>query len=292
MKDIVLIKGAGDLATGVAHRLFKSGLGVVMTEVDRPTVVRRSVSFAEAVYEQSHTVEGVTASLAPNWLAAIELLQLGRVPILIDPSAAEACRLKPVMVVDAIIAKRNTGTKIIDAPLVVGLGPGFTAGVDVHAVVETNRGHYLGRALWQGSAEPNTGVPGSVSGYTNERILRAPTTGVFVPCVPINSIVNAGDTLGYVASQPVLAEISGTLRGLIKGGIWVKKGLKIGDIDPRCEPGHCYTVSDKALAIGGGVLEIYLAGIGNCKNKKHCNDNYRRDERCTKLSARKYSLAP
>lgn len=262
MNNIVLIKGAGDLATGVAYRLFKSGLPVVMTEIQRPTVVRRSVSFAEAVYQQSHTVEGVTARLVSNWLAAKELLKQRQIPVLIDPSAEEALKLKPAMVVDAIISKRNTGTQISDAPLVVGLGPGFTAGVDAHAVVETNRGHYLGRVLWQGSAEPDTGAPGPVNGYTNERLLRAPTAGVFVPCVPINSIVKVRDVLGYVASQPVQAKINGTLRGLIKGGIWVTKGLKIGDIDPRCEPNHCHTVSDKALAIAGGVLEAYCTKSG------------------------------
>jgi xanthine dehydrogenase accessory factor len=262
MNNIVLIKGAGDLATGVAYRLFKCGLQVVMTEISRPTVVRRSVSFAEAVYEQSHTVEEVTAQLVPNWQAAKELFEQRQIPVLVDPTATEALKLKPSIIVDAIIAKRNTGTKITDAPLVIGLGPGFTAGEDVHAVVETNRGHYLGRVMWQGSAEPNTGVPGPVNGYTNERLLKAPATGVFTPCVTINSAVKAGDILGYVESYPLRAEISGRLRGLIKGGIWVKAGMKIGDIDPRCELGHCYTISDKALAIAGGVLEAILCSRG------------------------------
>jgi len=263
MNNIVLIKGAGDLATGVAYRLFKSGLSVVMTEIQRPTVVRRTVSFAEAVYQQRHTVEGITARLVPNWQAAKALLKQRQIPVLVDPTGMEAQKLNPLMVVDAIIAKGNTGTKITDAPLVVGLGPGFTAGGDVHAVVETNRGHYLGRVLWQGCAQPNTGAPGPVNGYTNERLLRAPIAGIFVPCVPINSIVKAGDTLGFVDCQPVQAKICGTLRGLIKGGIWVTKGLKIGDIDPRCQSDHCYTISDKALAIAGGVLEAYCTKINN-----------------------------
>ncbi|MEG6522481.1 selenium-dependent molybdenum cofactor biosynthesis protein YqeB [Desulfotomaculum sp. 1211_IL3151] len=258
MDNIVLVKGAGDLATGVAYRLYKCGMSVVLTEIPRPTVVRRSVSFAEAVFEGSHTVEGVTAKLVQNWQEAQALLKHQQIPLLIDPNAQDALKLKPAVLVDSIMAKRNTGTQITDAPIVLGLGPGFVAGVDVHAVVETNRGHYLGRLLRKGTAEPNTGVPGPVNGYTNERLLRAPVEGTFVSCIDINSTVQAGDILGYVSSQPVIAEINGILRGLIKDGIFVHKGMKIGDIDPRCENRHCYTISDKALAIAGGVLEGIL----------------------------------
>ncbi|MBM7855964.1 xanthine dehydrogenase accessory factor [Desulfohalotomaculum tongense] len=258
MNNIVLIKGAGDLATGVAHRLFKCGMRVIMTETYRPTVVRRTVSFAEAVYKGSHTVEGVTARLADSAFEAGELLKQKQIPVLIDPGAEQGCRLNPGIIVDAIMAKRNTGTEISAAPIVIGLGPGFTAGVDVHAVVETNRGHHLGRVILSGSAQPDTGIPGAVKGYTWERLLKAPAEGVFVPCVSINSKVKKGDVLGFVDKHPVTAGITGILRGLIKGSVWVRRGMKIGDIDPRGVPEYCYTISDKARAVAGGVLEAVL----------------------------------
>lgn len=258
MNNPVLVKGAGDLATGVAHRLFRCGMQVVMTEVQQPTVVRRSASFAEAVYESSHSVEGVTACLVGTATRAREVLQQGQIPVLVDPRAEEAQKLKPAVLVDAVMSKINTGTKITNAPVVIGLGPGFTAGVDVHAVVETNRGHHLGRVILSGSAQPNTGIPGPVGGYTRERLLRSPADGIFIPCVDINSQVQAGDILGYVDNQPVRAGISGLLRGFIRGGIPVRRGLKIGDIDPRGNIEYCYTISDKARAVAGGVLEAIL----------------------------------
>lgn len=258
---LVLIKGAGDLATGVAHRLFRCGIQLCMTEIAQPTVVRRTVSFAEAVFEGSQSVEGVTARLARDAREASEVIGRGEIPVIIDPDAREGLSLQPQVLVDAIIAKGNTGTSISDAPIVIGLGPGFTAGEDVHAVVETNRGHNLGRVLLAGSAEPNTGVPGPVAGYAGERLLRAPATGVFVPIVKILSLVQAGQVLGYVDKQPVTAQINGLLRGLIREGLQVKQGMKIGDIDPRSSEDYGYTISDKARAIGGGVLEaiLYLA---------------------------------
>ncbi|MTI81144.1 MAG: EF2563 family selenium-dependent molybdenum hydroxylase system protein [Firmicutes bacterium] len=258
MDNIVVVKGAGDLATGVAHRLFKCGFKVVMTEILQPTVVRRSVSFAEAVYNGCHQVEGVNAVLANSIEQAKEIINNNEIPVLIDPQAEQVKTLNPMVLVDAIIAKRNTGTFKSEAPVVIGLGPGFTAGEDVDAVIESNRGHYLGRVILSGNAEADTGVPGPVNGYTNERLLRAPTEGVFAPCVPINSRVAKGEILGYVEKTPVVAGINGILRGLIKEGLWVKNGLKIGDIDPRCLPEHCYTISDKARAVAGGVLEAIL----------------------------------
>lgn len=258
MDITVVVKGAGDLATGVAHRLHRCGFKIVMTEIANPTVVRRTVSFAEAVFSGSHRVEGVTAKRVSDLTEAQLLFKNGEIPVFIDPEAAIIKKLNAHVVVDAIIAKRNINTKITDAPLVIGLGPGFTAGVDVHAVIETHRGHNVGRVIIFGSAEPNTSIPGPVNGYTTERLLRAPTEGVFEPVVEINSTVKTGDIIGYVNKKPVLAEIDGLLRGLIKGGIWVKKGLKIGDIDPRCTLEHCHTISDKARAVGGGVLEAIL----------------------------------
>lgn len=258
MNILVLVKGAGDIATGVAHRLFRCGMRVVMTEINQPTVVRRSVSFAEAVYEKSHTVEGLTARLAASHLEIDDVLNRGEIPVLVDPGAQEALRLKPAVVVDAIMAKRNTGTQISDAPLVIGLGPGFSAGSDVHGVVETNRGHHLGRVIWSGSAQPNTGIPAPVKGFTKERLLRAPADGVFLSCADIGRQVKAGDILGYVHDVPVRAEIGGLLRGIIKGGLPVRRGLKLGDIDPGGAVELCYTISDKARAVAGGVLEAIL----------------------------------
>lgn len=258
MRGLVLIRGAGDLATGVAHRLYRSGFLVVMTEIAQPTVIRRPVSFAEAVYEGARQVEGVTSRLAGDLDEARATLLRGEIPVLVDETAEKARRLRPLAVVDAILAKRNTGTGITDAPLVIGLGPGFTAGVDVHAVVETKRGHDLGRVLLDGGAAPNTGVPGEIDGYAAERLIRSPACGIFEPCVEIGSLVTAGDLLGQVDGCPVRPQISGALRGLIRGGIAVDSGQKIGDVDPRGRVGHCYTISDKARAIGGGVLEAVL----------------------------------
>lgn len=271
---LVVIKGAGDLATGCAWRLLKSGFDVVMTELPQPLVVRRTVAFAEAVYAGSIRVEGVEAVLAKNKEKALQLLKTGRIPVLVDPEALVVSQLKPVAFIDAVMAKRNTGTKINDAPLVVGLGPGFTAGVDVHAVVETKRGHNLGRVLYQGEAVPDTGVPGDVMGFAAERLLRAPANGVVEPLRNIGDLVKKGETTVFVGSTPLQADISGVIRGMIKAGVWVSSGMKIGDIDPRGIKEYCYSISDKALAVGGGVLEAVCSyifdksskGINLCEN--------------------------
>jgi xanthine dehydrogenase accessory factor len=258
----VLIKGAGDLATGVAARLWRSGFLVAMTELAQPLTIRRSVAFAEAVYAGEVKVEEITARRLSD-LADIESAwQASVIPVL---SCHEDCvaAVRPAVLVDAILSKRNTGTRLTDAPFVVGLGPGFTAGQDVHAVVETNRGHYLGRVLWSGSAQPDTGVPGDIAGYGRERVIYAPAEGAFEHRLNIGAVVNAGDVVGRVGQAPVRAPIAGVLRGLIHDGVLVQASLKIGDVDPRAVPDHCCTISDKALAIGGGVLEavlIYLRG--------------------------------
>ena len=254
-KILVLVKGAGDLGTGVAWRLFKYGLGVVMTETARPMVVRRKVSFAQAVYDGKMTVEGIEAVLVNDAAGALRTVSEKKVPVLIDPLASCIEKLKPVVVVDAIMAKRNTGTRISDAPLVIGLGPGFTAGVDVHVVIETCRGHNLGRVIKKGCAAPDTGVPGEVAGYTAERLLRAPATGVLLACRPIGELVNRGEIIAFVNDVPVVAKIKGLLRGMARSGIWVTKGTKIGDIDPRGMAVDYSTISDKALAVAGGVAE-------------------------------------
>ena len=254
----VLLRGGGDLASGVAWRLHQCGFGVLITEIARPLSVRRKVSFCEAVYDGEAHVEGVGALLVRSYDEAPAVWEMGCIPLLVDPSCQVRHAMGPEVMVDAIIAKKNLGTSMDDAPLVIALGPGFEVGRDAHFVVETNRGHHLGRLLLSGSAEPNTGVPGPVLGISTERVLRAPGDGVWENSREIGDLVNPGDPLGTVAGLPVKALIGGVVRGLIRGGLPVEKGLKIGDIDPRGNVNHCYAVSEKSLAIAGGVLEGIL----------------------------------
>lgn len=253
-KHLVVIKGAGDLASGVAYRLLKCGLNVIMTEIDRPLAVRRKAAFAEAVYAGSTCIEGVHAHLADTVEQALDLLEKGMIPVLIDPEASVVYAVNPLVVVDGRMAKRNLGTTLEEAPLVIGLGPGFTAGLDVHGVVETCRGDQLGQVIYSGSAIPDTGIPGAVNGYTSERLLRAPVDGMLRSCRSIGEKVAKGDRVACVESYPVLAEIPGVVRGMLKEGIWVPRGTKIGDIDPRSDAEY-NSFSDKALAVGGGVVE-------------------------------------
>lgn len=255
----ILIKGAGDLASGIACRLHRCGLSIVMTEIQVPTTVRRTVAFSRAVYEGSAKVEDVTGELCRSMEEIEEALSKDQVAVVVD----EECQIRevwnPDAVVDAIIAKRNLGTKITDADIVIGVGPGFTAGVDCHGVVESKRGHDLGRCIWKGSAIPNTGVPGMIGGYDKERIIRSVGNGVFHPAVTIGTVVKLGAVVGHVDDAPVFAEVGGVVRGLLQDGVTVFKGMKSGDIDPRGVIEHCYTISDKASAIGGGVLEAILS---------------------------------
>lgn len=260
---IVVIRGAGDLATGVALRLFRSGFPIVMTEVAQPTAVRRTVAFCEAVYLTEVSVEGVVARRIESADGIVPALSEGKVPVIVDPAARIVKQLKPRVIVDAIMAKRNLGTTIDDAPIVIGLGPGFTAGIDVHAVIETNRGHNLGRVILDGTAEPNTGLPGEIGGLTVERVLRAPAQGSLIPYRAIGDTVNRGDVIAFVGGEAVIAPCDGMLRGLINENVSIHKGMKIGDIDPRAKREHCLTVSDKSLAIGGGVLEAILMSLHN-----------------------------
>lgn len=251
----ILIKGAGDLATGIAWRLHKAGYRVWMTDIEVPTAVRRTVSFSRAIYDGKAEVEGVFACRADNMADGDWIDAAGGIPVFIDPEAGILKQWKPDVLVDAIIAKRNLGTKITDASLVIGVGPGFTAGVDCHKVVETKRGHYLGKVIDQGSAIPDTGIPGDVGGYTVERIIRAAADGRFEPKAEIGDFVEAGQIVAFSGDVPVMAQIRGTVRGMLQEGVYVIKGMKSGDIDPRCEKNHCFTISDKARAVGGGVLE-------------------------------------
>ena len=255
---LILIRGAGDLASGIALRLWRAGFRVAMTETARPTTIRRTVAFSQAVFDGETVVEGVTARLAAGPEEALALLEQGVLPVLTDPDCACSAVLKPDALVDAILAKRNLGTKLTDAPVVIGVGPGFTAGVDCHAAVETMRGHSLGRVLYEGSPLPNTNIPGLIGGFAGERVLRAPADGIFREALRIGDQVKAGDVAGWVGEAPMVCTLDGVLRGLLASGIPVHAGMKAGDVDPRNDPAYCKTVSDKALAIGGGVLEAIL----------------------------------
>lgn len=255
---LTLIRGAGDLASGIALRLYRSGMQVVMTDLEKPLAIRRTVAFSEAVVNGEAVVEDVTAKRAETAAEAMEIVRSGKIAVLADPELVEARKLHPDVLVDAILAKRNLGTKMDDAPVVIGVGPGFTAGQDCHAVVETMRGHTLGRAIYRGSALPNTNIPGLIGGFTGERVLRAPKNGVFCSCRKIGDAVREGEIVGYVEAAAVSCTIGGVLRGLIADGTSVFEGLKIGDVDPRGEKDYCFTASDKAIAIGGGVLEAIL----------------------------------
>lgn len=279
----ILLRGGGDIATGIALRLYRSGFRqLVILETRRPLAVRRRVAFSEAVYEGITTVEGIPAVLVNSageipsvWNGGCCSLLPGlpslltAIPVLIDPAGVSIPALQPDVVIEATLSKRNIGVSLDDAPLVIGVGPGFIAGTaedppagqNVHRIIETNRGHNLGRVITHGAAEPNTGNPGMVGGYSVERVLRAPETGVFVTCHDIGEVVSAGESVAYVEKDgqrhEVRAALSGLIRGLLRSGTPIGKGVKVGDIDPR-ENIACHHVSDKALAIGGGVLEAIL----------------------------------
>ena len=275
---LVLIRGAGDIATGIALRLYRGGLRVVMTDLPRPTAIRRTVCFSQAIVLGETTVEGVRAVRADAASQALERLAEGAVPVLPDPALTCLTSLRPDALVDAILAKKNLGTHITDAPVVVGVGPGFTAGTDCHAVVETMRGHTLGRVIWSGSAVPNTGVPGNIGGYTIERVMHSPCAGEFRALRQIGDTVEAGETVAAVGGEPLCAKITGTLRGILPEGFYVpRKGFKSADVDPRCRLFHCFTASDKALAVGGGVLEAVLmltSAVGTARKPEKRGEDY------------------
>lgn len=252
---IVVIRGAGDLATGVAIRLFNAGYRVVMLDIEKPTVIRRTVSFAEAFYEGSFIVEGVKGVKVNSFDEAKELSKERIIPLLVDPECKSIESLKPVVLVDAIIAKRNLGTNRSMAPFTVALGPGFIAGIDVDVVIETKRGHTLGSLIREGSAIPNSGIPGIIAGYGKERVIHAEVSGIFNGVKNIGDLVKKDDIVAYIDETPVRATIDGKLRGLLHSGLYVPVGFKIADIDPRGEMAEHRTISDKARAIGGGVLE-------------------------------------
>lgn len=255
-KNLIIVRGAGDLATGVLIRLHNAGYQVMATEVEKPTVIRRTVSFAEAIYEGKSVVEGVTAQMIDDLDEAYPLMDKGIIPVIADAEGKSIMAMRPRVVVDAILAKRNLGTKRSDAPLVIALGPGFTAGKDCHLVIETMRGHDLGRIINEGSARANTGVPGIIAGYGKERVVHSPGEGVFRHCGhEIGDIVQKGETIAMVGDKEVKSQLDGMLRGLLRDGLSVSLGFKVADVDPRGKDAQCTSVSDKAKAIAGGVLE-------------------------------------
>ena len=256
---LVLIRGGGDLASGVAIRLHRSGIEVVITELPQPLVVRRKVAFGEAVWEGQTQVEDIGAVLIESPHEIKETIRNGQIPVMIDPDLEHLNEIRPDVVVDARMLKEQLDDQKGLATLVVGLGPGFVAGENCHAVIETNRGHFLGRVIWAGPAQDNTGIPGNINGFSEDRVLRAPETGKLVSGAKICDEVKSGTVIALVGSQAVLAPHDGILRGLIRPGTHVTKGMKIGDVDLRHDPTYCTVVSEKSLAIGGGVLEAILA---------------------------------
>ncbi|MHC1783196.1 MAG: selenium-dependent molybdenum cofactor biosynthesis protein YqeB [Anaerolineaceae bacterium] len=262
MSLLVLLRGGGDLASGVALRLFKAGIQVVITELPQPFAVRRSVSFAQAVYDKKVTVEDIEGILAPSFSEIQAILQNGAVPVIVDPQGNFLQVLKPHALIDGRMMKQPPETGLDAARLVIGLGPGFTAGMDCHAVIETQRGHFLGRVIWQGQAEEDTGNPETVLNRQSERVLRASMDGVFHAVANIGDQIQVGDVLGDVNGQVIKAAFKGILRGMIHDGLQVKAGMKIGDLDPRGDERLTRYVSEKSLAVGGGVLEAILSTRG------------------------------
>lgn len=263
---LVLVRGAGDLATGVIYRLHLAGFPLIITETDRPTAVRRTVAFAQAVYDGTHTVEGVTAVRVFSPEEALTLAKAGDVPVLVDPSDTVIATLQPRVLVDARLLKRANAAHRGLADLVIGLGPGFRGDDNCHVAIETNRGHYLGRVLWDSATQADTGIPGATLGYREERIIRAPAAGAFYPSIDFGDHVEQGEVIATVVAEdgqetPVLAPLTGVIRGLVHPGLKVFPGMKIGDVDPRDDPTYITTISEKSLAIGGAVLTAILTWL-------------------------------
>ena len=265
--DLIVVRGGGDLATGVVHRLWSAGLRVLVLETSHPAAIRRQVSLCEAVYEGETAVEGMRGIRVETLADADAVWAQNAVPILIDPTGACLPQARPAVLVDAIIAKKNLGTTREMAPLTIALGPGFTAGQDVDVVVETKRGHRLGRIIREGAAIPNTGVPGVIGGYGAERVIHAERAGVFRNVCAIGDIVSAGETIAEIETPdgtrtPVTTRIEGILRGLLRDGYPVTPGFKVADVDPRREElENCFLISDKARCIAGSVLELIAANL-------------------------------
>jgi len=258
-RPLIIIRGGGDLATGVAVRLHRCGFDIVVLEIRQPLAVRRGVAFAEAVYEGRIDVGGVQGVFVSDLEQIQQLRTAGVVPVLVDPEASLIAHLRTTGLVDGRMRKSPPETTLDSSQFTIGLGPGFTAGVNCHAVIETNRGHGMGQVIWQGSAEPDTGVPEAVAGLDVDRVMRAPVSGLIEGGKEIGSMIKSGDEIVRVGGVSVEAPFDGALRGLVHDGVRIEAAAKIGDLDPRGEPAYCFSISDKALAIGGGVLEALLS---------------------------------
>lgn len=265
--DLIVVRGGGDLATGTIHRLWSAGLRVLVLEAEHPAAIRRQVSLCEAVYEGETTVEGLRAVRVESLEAAEAVWAENAVPVLVDPKGSCLKQARPAVLIDAIIAKKNLGTTREMAPLTIALGPGFVAGQDVDVVVETKRGHKLGRIIREGAAAPNSGVPGIIGGYGAERVIHAPEAGIFRNRHAIADLVTAGETIAVIEmpdgnTVPVTTQIDGILRGLLRDGYPVTRGFKVADVDPRrSELENCFLISDKARCIAGSVLELVAAEL-------------------------------
>jgi xanthine dehydrogenase accessory factor len=259
MADTILIRGGGDLASGVALRLFRAGIRLVVTEIAQPLAVRRLVSFAEAVYSNRVRIEEVVVQKTESFEDILDCLESNVVPVIVDPEAQIRNALRPLVVIDGRMMKKPPEHDLSYAPFIIGLGPGFEAGKNCHAVVETKRGPFLGRVYWEGSAEEDTGTPETVGRYQTERVIRSPGNGFFQARTQIGAAVKKGEILAEVDGQQVRAHFDGMVRGLLHDGLAVHKGIKVGDLDPRQDPSLPSMVSDKALAVGGGVLEAMLS---------------------------------
>lgn len=258
-RDIVIIRSGGDIASGIIERLHKCGFKVVVLEVENPSSIRRNVCFGEAVYKKSMTINGLTSNLANDINEMEKIIQKGNIPVLVDEEGKYIEKLKPFILIDSILAKKNLGTKINMAPITIGVGPGFYAGKDVHAVIETKRGHHLGKVIYHGEAIKNSGIPGNICGFTKERVIHSLWEGNIENISEIGNKVKKGQVIAKINNNEILATIDGILRGIIREGYFVTKGFKIADIDPRIdEYENCFTISDKARSVGGGVLEAIL----------------------------------
>lgn len=257
-RDIVVIRSGGDIATAVAHKLYRSGFKVLILERKMPLAIRRNVAFSEAIFEIEVKVENVVCKRATNIQEINDYWEKDIIPIIVDEECAILREIKVDVLVDAILAKKNTNTSIDMAPFTIALGPGFSAGEDVHAVIETNRGHDLGRIIYEGKAEKDTGIPGVIMGYGDERVFRAPCDGKVRVIKGIGDFVKKDEEILYVNDMPVRSKLDGVIRGCIRDGVEVFTGLKIGDVDPRGNVLNCDTISDKARCIAGGVLEAIL----------------------------------
>lgn len=265
---LIIIRGGGDLATGVIQKFYRSGFKLLILETEKPTAIRRSVALCEAVYNGQTSVEDMRGVLIAS-LAELEAChKSGVIPIMVDPGADSIAKLKPNGVIDVILAKRNLGTHMAMAPVTIGLGPGFYAGKDVHAVIETMRGHNLGRLILAGSALPNTGIPGEIGGKSAQRVIHAPCAGEIRHIRQIGDVVQEGETLFTIADSPVVSPFKGLLRGLIREGLFVSRGMKVADVDPRLDV-DWRTISDKARCLGGAALEAYLY-LRNIQKMEEC----------------------